>query len=229
MNYTKDYDKFIFLEENRKINYGLVKRLIDSIKNIGFIESSFILIDQNWRILDGQHRFLALKELEQSIPYVQIQTQNQDNIIKELNKNQLIWRLQDFIGFYSKKGVFFHQEVERFNEKHKLNISNSIAICSKANSSQSKNIRNGIDIELNPHREDVANFVHYCKDLPFAKSKNFVNAVCVLYFKANPEQIKKLKKYYQSIKEQPRMNSYLTAFENIINRYVKSDDSRIYF
>ncbi len=67
---TSDYSRFSFIKGNRDINKGNVIKIIDSIRKYGYDYDNPIEVDSEFRIIDGQHRFEALKELGLYIPYV---------------------------------------------------------------------------------------------------------------------------------------------------------------
>ena len=226
---TTDYSKFKFIGTNRIIQNGLVERLKQSITKIGYIEARPILVNEDYEIIDGQNRFVACKELQIPIVY-SIMKRNgitDDEIIAELNKNQLVWRLQDFIHHFAQQGVKYHSVIREFEDKYKLGISNSIVLCSKVNHN-TKHIRNGDNSPLNSKRDECAEFVLGCKDLFFYKNKCFVNAVKELFNKGNKEHIEKLKLKHLQIPQQPAMSSYCNVFGNIINRH-RPDNSKIIF
>ena len=67
---TNNYSLFSFIKGNRDINKGNVVKIIDSIRKYGYDYDNPIEVDSEFRIIDGQHRFEALKELGLYIPYV---------------------------------------------------------------------------------------------------------------------------------------------------------------
>jgi hypothetical protein len=70
---TKDYDKFVIdANLNRDVNIANVRKIKNSIKNYGDHGVVFpIAVDDKMRIIDGQHRFTARKELGLTIYYLQ--------------------------------------------------------------------------------------------------------------------------------------------------------------
>ena len=62
---TKQYEKFRFLESNRAISVKKVNKFISSIKRQGL--QIPIVINEDKFIVDGQHRFLALKKLNMNM------------------------------------------------------------------------------------------------------------------------------------------------------------------
>lgn len=89
-------------EANRDINENQVKRLEDEIRKHGYIEALPILVDQDGFIVDGQHRYIACRNLniEPTITVVK----NMD-LAPVLNATQLSWSLKDYVKFYAEKGI----------------------------------------------------------------------------------------------------------------------------
>ena len=100
MEKTRNYGKFSFLGLNRKLNRRCINALKNSIAKNGYIGSP-ILVNERFEILDGQHRFVALKEAGMEIPYQVINT-DYDAII-DLNTTQHNWSVEDYINFYCEK------------------------------------------------------------------------------------------------------------------------------
>lgn len=59
---TKEYHKFSFISTNRDINLSHVKNIMESIVEHGLLEE--ITCNENYEIIDGQHRFKALQKLD---------------------------------------------------------------------------------------------------------------------------------------------------------------------
>ena len=62
---TKDYDRFIFRKDNRKIDYRKIHRLVKSIKKTGALVVPGT-VNGKLEIIDGQSRLLALKHLAET-------------------------------------------------------------------------------------------------------------------------------------------------------------------
>lgn len=217
---TKNYELFKFREANRPIDKGLVKRLKESIIEIGYIKSRPIIVDEEYRILDGQHRFVACKELDIPICWDQIACDgNADKIIVQLNKNQVMWRLEEYIAFYATKQIPCYVDFVKFRELYKIDTSQCIRIFWATTGSAAKEIRRGMEIETNPHAHEIAKFIKLLiLDFKWAEKLHFVNAVVRLFKVANEEQINKLFNNRLLMYEQPTMLTYLKMFELIINR-----------
>ena len=101
MEKTKDYRKFNFLSLNRRLNRKHINALKTSITKNGYLSSNPILVNENYEILDGQHRFIALKEMDMEIPY-EVVDKGYGTII-DLNTTQHNWKAEDYINFYCEK------------------------------------------------------------------------------------------------------------------------------
>lgn len=95
--YTKDYDKFKLMDENRKIR--LTKSIKDSIIERGILEP--ITVDEYMNILDGQHRFTIAKELNAVVPFRVARNVKLVDILhtKSTTRN---WGTKDYIEFHAK-------------------------------------------------------------------------------------------------------------------------------
>lgn len=105
MEKTSDYNKFKFLDLNRSLDRRCINALKNSILKNGYIGSP-ILVNDKYEILDGQHRFVALKESGMEIPY-QVVDNGYDAII-DLNTTQHNWGIEDYINYYCEKNYNQH-------------------------------------------------------------------------------------------------------------------------
>jgi len=150
---TRDYSKFKFLKTNREISESTVKKIIASIKEWGIIPGRPVLVDGDYNIIDGQHRFMAIKSLGHPIPYEVI---SGDVIAKTmaLNSNQAQWKLIDYINSYSEQGIECYRKFLKFEEKYKFGISSSLLICFMKQSGI--DIRKGKELKFIDEAEEIA-------------------------------------------------------------------------
>lgn len=95
--YTRDYDKFQLMDDNRKIR--LTNSIKKSIMEKGILEP--ITVDEYMNILDGQHRFTVAKELKAIVPFRVARDIKLIDILhtKSTTKN---WSTQDYVEFHVK-------------------------------------------------------------------------------------------------------------------------------
>lgn len=139
---TTDYDIFNFLTGNRTINANNVKKLKESISENGYKKSQPIIVNKDFEIIDGQHRFIACEELKLPI-YFTIEREDEDSIklTQDLNKNQKNWGLIDYIKSYVDRGYQDYINFLRFVEDRNLSVTTAIVL---AWGTRNANIRNKI-------------------------------------------------------------------------------------
>jgi hypothetical protein len=118
-----DYNKFVFSKWNRSINRKKVEKLKESMNECAFNRPILVKkMSYNLKILDGQHSFVARKELNKPILYLIEPSQKPDKeIILPLNINMDKWSLYDYISAYAKEGnqnyinaIAFIEEYQEF-------------------------------------------------------------------------------------------------------------------
>lgn len=93
---TNEYEMFRLLDGNREVSGANVKSIKKSILTHGYIEVP-ITVNDHLEIIDGQHRFQALKELGLPIPYLLFKGIG----LKEcstMNTNCKNWTTKDYIN-----------------------------------------------------------------------------------------------------------------------------------
>lgn len=222
---SRNYEVFKFYKDNRVINQGLVNRLKKSIMEIGYIKTKSILVNGNMLIIDGQHRYTACKELNIPIHY-EITDIDYRKAVINLNQNQLVWRLQDYIHLHAENGIECYIKLLEFEVEHKLGISNDITIMFTAENGGAKNankIRKGEIFKINPHYLGILEFINFSKNyLSFYKNKTYIAAVVNLFYKVDGSSIKRLKDNLLLIKQQAKSSDYNIIFENIINKRMRN-------
>ena len=105
---TENYSIFNFLESNRAVNQNQVKKNVKSIQAKGYYPVP-ILVDDNYNIVDGQHRFTAVKQLNLPVYYIKGAFIDDDCI--SLNANAKNWNVIDYVKFYASKGAKSYQNL----------------------------------------------------------------------------------------------------------------------
>ncbi len=101
---THDYSAFNLDEANRAVKTAHVKRLKESLnKNPKIAEFSPILVNEDMTIIDGQHRFAALRQVRMPIWYIQYDGLTIDDA-QDMNSGQKPWRPLDYAESYCRRG-----------------------------------------------------------------------------------------------------------------------------
>jgi len=120
---TTDYDRFSILGTNRDIRLPHVKELKDSISEHALEKP--IDVNEKFQIIDGQHRFMAWKELGMPIIYI-IHRGWGPKEVPVLNTNQKNWNPSDFVKMYSESGmddyIQYKEFADRYGFTHNANV-----------------------------------------------------------------------------------------------------------
>jgi hypothetical protein len=98
---TKDYSLFKTLNGNREVNHLHLSRLKESMKK-NYL-TTIIMVNKNFEIIDGQHRYLICRELNLPINYI-ISENYGLNEIQILNANMKNWTIVDYVSGYCDLG-----------------------------------------------------------------------------------------------------------------------------
>ena len=138
---TTDYDKFIFLDMNRKLTNN--QCLYDVIQDYNVLKYNPIIVTSKFEVLDGQHRLMVAKQLEVPIFYV-INTDHEVTIVQKLNIASKKWDLSDHLHFFISQNIreyVFFKEVLKLSP---INPSNLIKLFTKGDTkSLSKFFKDG--------------------------------------------------------------------------------------
>lgn len=116
IKYTNNYDIFSFRKENREINYNKVL----SLKSILLADGRQIMpiiCNSEMEIIDGQHRFQALRELNWDIMYYVDDSISSKDLIS-INNTQKNWGMLDYIHYYASLGNPTFQRLEKVYERY---------------------------------------------------------------------------------------------------------------
>lgn len=99
---TKNYGLFKFMEGNRDVNSAHLQNIVKSMQEKYLI--SPIIVNEDFEIMDGQHRFSSCKELGAPILFIQIKGYGLDEV-QRYNSNSRNWNPTNFMESYIEQGV----------------------------------------------------------------------------------------------------------------------------
>lgn len=122
---TNDYFLFKPLDGNRNINQLHVNRLKKSMaENYLF---TILIVNENYEIIDGHHRFEVIKDLELPLNYIICSGYG----LKEvhiLNANARNWTAADYLDGYCKLGIKDYIIFKEFKEQYGLGYVESMTL-----------------------------------------------------------------------------------------------------
>ena len=114
---TTDYFLFTPIEGNRNKNLMHINRLKKSMmENYLF---TVIIVNENYEIIDGQHRFDVIQELKLPLNYIVCEGYGL-NEVHILNQNSKTWNSDDYLAGYCSLGYKDYIQYAHFKEKYNL-------------------------------------------------------------------------------------------------------------
>lgn len=98
---TNDYNLFKKLEGNRNVNRVHVKRLTDNFKTKYLVCP--IIVNQDYEVIDGQHRLEAAKQLELPVNFIICNDYGLQEV-QLLNSNTSNWKKVDYLNAFCDLG-----------------------------------------------------------------------------------------------------------------------------
>lgn len=217
---TTDYFLFKPIEGNRSKNLLHLTRLRKSMtENYLF---TVIIVNENYEIIDGQHRFEVIKELNLPLHYIVCKGYGL-NEVHILNQNSKNWTSADYLEGYCKLGYKEYLEFKKFAEKHDLGIQIAMYLLSgHDNGDMIKMFTSGkFKIKNLKESESIIEKLHICgRYFPQYKMRWFVYAMVKLLKKEEFE----FTEFIQKLKTQPTalqicndVNQYILLIEEIYN------------
>lgn len=131
---TNELSIFKEISGNRVPNPQHVKRLKSSILANGMLCNP-ILVNEDYKVIDGQHRLLASIEANSFIYFIILNGYNL-NQVHTLNLNQKNWTKKDFMDGYADMGIESYIKLREFIEKNTdFTFGDCIAMCSNITTS----------------------------------------------------------------------------------------------
>lgn len=229
---TTNYERFSIMEGNRKLNKMHQERLKKSIKEADLTESNPILVNENFQIIDGQHRFEVCKELKKPIHYI-LKMGYGLNEVQRLNANMKNWKLEDYVDGYCDMGKEEYLYLRSFMVQYKLGMTNSVSVLSTMGGDKGQTIMDGKMTLPNKGRGvTIATWIKQLEPIyGGVKRRSFVNALIKLYSNRQFE-FKQLmaKLQYQQTKlvDCTDTKAYLSLLEEIYNFKERGEKLRFF-
>lgn len=102
MKQTTNYSIFKHKDGNRIINEKHVQKIKDSIIKHDYLPSCPIIVDEDYNVIDGQHRLEAAKQLGIAVWYI-VEHEPDEDLLIDLNITQRKWTAGDYINYFADK------------------------------------------------------------------------------------------------------------------------------
>lgn len=242
---TRDYDKFQPLHGNRQLNLAHVNRLTESFKKMALM--SPIIVNEQFKIIDGQHRLRVSQELGLPIYYIVIRGYGLQEV-QIFNSNSHTWNKKDYLESYCQLGLRPYLQFRDFARAFpdfqitvcgqilmdRTNVNRQLGT-KKTGRFHSKEFEEG-KLVIADYDKSVRTAKKIMDYKPFYKGFNrkaFVAALITVFKHKNynhDEMIKKLRKcppHFQ-LKDMPKASFYIQALEDVYNAR-RADNNKIFF
>lgn len=219
---TKDYFLFKPIGGNRKKNPLHIKRLKKSMESNYLF--TVIIVNDKYEIIDGQHRFEVIKELELPLNYVICKGYGL-NEVHVLNQNSKIWKSEDYLHGYCDLGMIDYMIYREFKNKYKFGHNESMAMLTNVTRGGGSAIQKFKDGEFKVSNLSLAE--KYANNITKISSiydgynrRSFVYAMLTLFKKENfvfSEFIKKLERQKTALTDCVSSDQYISLIEEIYN------------
>jgi hypothetical protein len=219
---TTDYSMFKNIAGNRTMNELHLRRLKSSIMNKYLF--TVIIVNEDYQIIDGQHRFNVIRELNLPLNYI-ICVGYGLREVQILNANSKNWSADDFMEGYCNIGKKDYIMYRNFKQKYGLGHNECMAILSGVigvGGQFTEDFHNGL-FKIT-HYEDACRKAELLKMIePYYsgyKRRGFVSAMLQLFKNTNfefTEFLQKLRIQQTALVDCVNTNQYLTLIEEIYN------------
>lgn len=222
---TKNYDLFKFIKGNRKIDTANLKQLVESMKEKQLIIP--ITVNENFEIIDGQHRYTACKQLGLPVYYISAHGYDIKDVVRANANGGKKWKDTDYLNEYCSHNDERYIKIKEIVGKYKISVNDFLKLLSivnkKATTKTKKEFQEG-KIDINGH-ERVIEFLEDLEDFSsfkFYKKSNFIAAFSKMYFQKNYDHeymVKKLPNHIHNLTKQTSSHDYLSLLCNKIYSY----------
>ena len=232
---TFDYSKFRLIFGNRELKRTKVIKLRDEMKQNNRISSYPIIVNSNFQIIDGQHRFVALVELGFEICYVVDDTFDIKSIAKS-NTMPDKWKSDNYLSAYRELGIESYDTFANFMETYDTNFTVTLVLFhGKFTGGLYRDFAEGKFKATNLNRavkwiKKVHEFKKYIQDIH--KDRHFVRAIlnCFLHPEySHTRMINKMKLRGHLMTKSTSRIDYLRQLEAMYNWHSPEDKKVRFF
>lgn len=220
---TIDYDQFKTVVGNRDVFGPHLRNLITEIEKNDMLAQNPGIVNEDMRVIDGQHRLLAAKALGKPF-YYSIKKGATLEEVQMLNKNNRSWTTYDYLNSYIAQGKKEYVQLAEFADEYRISVPIAMRILGGRvdDSHILKAFRSGHFAIANLEQaHNLASLISEVRkrspDGAWAH-RSCLKALAKLQVSMNPRLFTDaLERYNQIVTRRVSVKDYLRQFENIIN------------
>ncbi len=225
---TKNYDQFLTVKGNRKVQIGHVNNLIKVIAKHNLLPQFVGVVTKDGYIVDGQHRLQAAKANDLWFYFSVIPETIDDIIVSLVNAVQLKWTIDDYVNFFADRGNEQYIWIRELHNQYKVSTSSLIQYFTRGSGGgRLSKMRSG-KLIVYKSLEDQAYLLALLEgymdlkkslDKEIWSDQDFIRALRVIFQQFNSEQVKAaIESYGKIIIKQDHDKDYLRVFEDVMNK-----------
>jgi hypothetical protein len=230
---TSNYELFKFLGANRELGKGHVERLKKAFEERGNLtQVQPLLVNENMEIIDGQHRFLAAKELGEPIYYMVYPGLGISDA-RTMNIMHKEWRTDDYAKSYADSGDASYRRYLQLREEFGATHSTILAVTTEGlGKGAFSAFRNG-EYVLTPEgyeeaKEALGNLTQLEELVPSITNRKEFDLAAIKSMRMpdydQARMVKKLSQVGSSIPSYSSSLDYQRALEDAYNRHVTEEN-----
>jgi hypothetical protein len=164
---TKDYNKFVFMKNNREINESKVKKWGKIFNNSGVIGNALVIKNKNkLHVFDWQHKIKGLIELGEPINYAVL-----DMTLKEAEEYvsgyQICtrWKLEDYLQKFIKQGNKNYIKLYNYKQQSGLTLNHFMALIGKHLRNSNSSFKDGSFVMTKDIEQRIINRITHFNDI----------------------------------------------------------------
>jgi hypothetical protein len=217
---TKDYSLFKSLEGNRNKNLLHINRLKKSMQKHYLV--TIIMVNENYEIIDGQHRFHVIRELGLPLYYIVCKGYGLREV-QILNENSKTWNADDYLHGYCDLGYADYLIYDAFKKKYKIGHNECLRLLGGSLSSSLIHLFYSGDFKVTDFEQACSNIEKILTISPYyagVRRRTFINSMLTLFNNPNfeyTEFLQKLKLQPTALVDCTNVSQYITLIEQIYN------------
>jgi len=217
---TTDYYLFKSIDGNRNKNLLHINRLKKSMnENYLF---TVIIVNENYEIIDGQHRFDVIKELKLPLHYIICQGYGL-NEVHILNQNSKTWNADDYLTGYCNLGNKEYIKYREFKETYDIGHNECMTLLTGITTKSQVDIFYTGTFKIKNYNEACKTIEKILLIEPYytgVKRRSFIYAMLQLFKNPNfefTEFLQKLKCQPTALVDCVNTSQYVSLIEEIYN------------
>jgi hypothetical protein len=181
-----------------------------------------LIVNENFEIIDGQHRFEVIKELKLPLNYIVCAGYGlkEVHILNQITKT---WSAEDYLDGYCNLNYPDYLQFRQFKEIYGFGHTESVSILTGSNTKTAHQTFNSGNFKVKNYKEACETAEKILLIAPYYegyKRKNFIFTMLNLFknpFYSHVEFLQKLKLQPSELMDCTRVTQYLSVIEKIYN------------